>query len=202
MRRFPKAVLHEFYQMHEGSPVFNVENIISSSAPRFRCSLFCPEVSVGLATFPPTTFTADARSKKESEHAASEKALSALRLLGFSMTLLPSPSTGARPPYVSRDELEYLQQRLLILSAQLEVSQIERRYRRSSQPEEVQDDVDIDEISVDEARDLLRAALLKKHDLLGQVTSIFSKKKAMLGILATVEDPAESPPKSSSKPSP
>eukprot|EP00884_Botryococcus_braunii_P019204 jgi/Botrbrau1/5968/Bobra.0366s0135.4 len=199
MRKFPKAVLHEFYQVHEGNPVFSVEAHSTGGPPRFRCTLLCPEVSVGSITFPQTSFTADARSKKEAEHAASEKALSALRQLGMcTPNMAPSPLAATGPPFISRDELEYLKQRLLVLSAQLEVEQIQRRHRGTLQRETIPEGLDIDNLSLQEARAMLRTAVNEKQDLLHQLNSLRSRNQLMLSILADTHMPTASAPESTS----
>jgi len=88
--RFPKSVLHEFYQQHSsgGIPVFSIESGPRPPAlPSFTCTLTIPAVQTAISSYDETTFTAWSRSKKSAEHAAAEKALAFL----VSKGLLQSP---------------------------------------------------------------------------------------------------------------
>lgn len=95
--RFPKSVLHEFYQQNSsvGIPVFSIESGPRPPAlPSFTCTLTIPAVQTAISGYDETTFTAWSRSKKSAEHAAAEKALAFL----VSKGLLQPP---ANPDVVS-----------------------------------------------------------------------------------------------------
>ncbi|KAK9915218.1 hypothetical protein WJX75_006347 [Coccomyxa subellipsoidea] len=123
--RFPKSCLHEFYQVHGGTPVFAVEDGPPPPAsPKFTCQLTIPAVHTPHGGFEETRFTAWARSKKAAEHSAAEKALEFITGRG----LLQAPNNAAVVPAIAGtpgvgemplEEVRLLQQRLRILTVQL-----------------------------------------------------------------------------------
>lgn len=72
----PKSELHEFFQLHPGSPTFDTQcKSTSPSDPIFVCKLKRPAIGA----LPAQTFTGEGRSKKMAEHNACKKALEVLR---------------------------------------------------------------------------------------------------------------------------
>lgn len=72
--RFPKSILHEFYQVQGGSPCFSV---VSGEPPstEFTCHLIIPAVRSAERACDEERFTATGRNKKSAEHAAAALAL-------------------------------------------------------------------------------------------------------------------------------
>lgn len=80
--KYPKSILHEFYQVNGGTPTFVVDAVspANKTEPRFRCTLTCPAVDNSSGgSFEEQVFTAEARKKKTSEHNAASLALDFLR---------------------------------------------------------------------------------------------------------------------------
>lgn len=122
--KYPKSLLHEFYQLHDSVPIFEVESINERRPDaQFRCRLFCPGVQSTEGAFPDTTFEGEGLSKKAAEHAASSNALKFIREAG----LLPA-AQDASPPSDVADideqatvrELRLLRNRCIVLAAQIE----------------------------------------------------------------------------------
>lgn len=97
VQKYPKSVLHEFYQLNGGTPSFEVEPVAlpNSTEPRFRCRLTCPAVNNQLGNFQEQMFTAEARAKKGAEHEAASLALVFLRSINM---LPPEPPAVMQPP--------------------------------------------------------------------------------------------------------
>jgi hypothetical protein len=164
--KFPKAILHEFYQMHNFVPHFAVAATDPvGGEPRFRCQLTCPTVTARHRTFPQTVFTADARTKKAAEHAASNQALAALTASGVvSPTAFPRAQAAAGPPYVNQQEVEHINNRLTVLSVQLEVQDLERRAR--DPPLLVLPEVaEVDDLPIDVVREKVKAVIAENKRL-------------------------------------
>uniref|UniRef100_A0A061QNJ7 DRBM domain-containing protein n=1 Tax=Tetraselmis sp. GSL018 TaxID=582737 RepID=A0A061QNJ7_9CHLO len=93
-----KSSLHEFYQLTDQQPVFDVSDSTGSNpemglAPSFYCLLRCPEVR----SFPESTFEGCGRSKKAAEHSAAEQALEALCRAGLCKKQAAPPPTPSAP---------------------------------------------------------------------------------------------------------
>lgn len=82
-KKSPKSELHEFFQLHPGNPVFDIQPKSNPPAePLFLCTLTCPAIG-GPQGLPEQTFTGQGRNKKTAEQYASEKALDFLRQRGL-----------------------------------------------------------------------------------------------------------------------
>ena len=82
-KKSPKSELHEFFQLHPGNPVFDIQPKSNPPAePLFLCTLTCPAIG-GPQGLPEQTFTGQGRNKKTAEQYASEKALEFLRQRGL-----------------------------------------------------------------------------------------------------------------------
>ena len=82
-KKSPKSELHEFFQLHPGNPVFDIQSKSNPPAePLFQCILTCPAIG-GPQGLPEQNFTGQGRNKKTAEQYASEKALEFLRQRGL-----------------------------------------------------------------------------------------------------------------------
>ena len=89
-----QACIFEYYQKLTGVPTFETERHAAGSPDLpFLCTLTCPAVQTPKGGYEECVFTAQGRSKKAAEHAASEKALEFIRSKG----LLPEPVVDAAP---------------------------------------------------------------------------------------------------------
>ncbi len=89
-----QACIFEYYQKLTGVPTFETERHAGGSPDLpFLCTLTCPAVQTPKGGYEECVFTAQGRSKKAAEHAASEKALEFIRGKG----LLPEPVVDAAP---------------------------------------------------------------------------------------------------------
>jgi len=89
-----QACIFEYYQKLTEVPTFETERHAGGSPDLpFLCTLTCPAVQTPKGGYEECVFTAQGRSKKAAEHAASEKALEFIRSKG----LLPEPVVDAAP---------------------------------------------------------------------------------------------------------
>lgn len=97
VQKYPKSILHEFYQLNGGTPIFLVEpvTLANSTEPRFRCTLTCPAVTNRSGSFEQQVFVAEARAKKGAEH---EAASIALNFLLERNMLPPDAQVAVAPP--------------------------------------------------------------------------------------------------------
>ncbi|CAL5229804.1 g13200 [Coccomyxa viridis] len=117
--RFPKSALHEFHQVHRGTPVFVIEDGPPPPAsPKFTCHLTIPALSSLHGGYEQKSFTAVARAKKAAEHAAAEMALEFITACGLLPPAMPALSL-IQGPSVTINEVRVLQQRLRSLTCKL-----------------------------------------------------------------------------------
>ena len=95
--RFPKSILHEFFQVHGGNPSFTVD-CVSPTSSEFVCQLTLPPVRTPSGGFGEEQLSGRGRSKKAAEHAAARQAIDFLVALGLMrppMALEPPSTTSA-----------------------------------------------------------------------------------------------------------
>ncbi|CAL8468266.1 g7806 [Coccomyxa elongata] len=195
--RFPKSCLHEFYQVHGGTPAFSVEDGPPPPAsPKFTCHLTIPAVHTPHGGFEETRFTAWARSKKAAEHSAAEKALEFITGRGLlqapaNPAVLPSNAANTAVGEMPLEEVRLLQQRLTILSVQLAAAGHKPLVNSNGGlpgPSDAQDDealapVNVDALSEEELRQELRKAQEQNASLRQALSREHSRRKAAVDAL-------------------
>eukprot|EP00884_Botryococcus_braunii_P004141 jgi/Botrbrau1/13728/Bobra.0356s0008.1 len=149
VQKYPKSVLHEFYQVHSGTPIFNVDQVPGTPEPKFRCVLTCPAITHKGTPIAEQTFEAEARSKKAAEHDAAGRALNHFR----SLNVLPAEPVPVAPMAplapnatgpITMDELRFFFQRLIItftaVGAGLQGGQAELAPARATPAERITDE--------------------------------------------------------------
>ena len=98
--RFPKSILHEFFQVHGGTPTFTVD-CASPPSSGFVCQLTIPPVRAPSGKLGEKQFQGRGRSKKAAEHAAAGQAVDFLIAMG---TMMQPPVAGDPPPRASAND--------------------------------------------------------------------------------------------------
>lgn len=123
--KYPKSILHEFYQKVQGTPTYVTEAVGTGvGEPRFRSIVTCPGFRIKDVDFAERSFDGEARAKKQAEHMASEAALEHFRELGVLPAVAPpvvqAPAVVANNGKVTLEELVRFRDRIITLAAQME----------------------------------------------------------------------------------
>lgn len=93
--KYAKSILMEFYQLHGGTPVFELDS--RDRGPLFSCKLTIPAVRTSKGGFSERSFAASGRSKKGAEHSAAELALRFIASCGLFSPPLSATATNTLP---------------------------------------------------------------------------------------------------------
>jgi hypothetical protein len=166
--KFPKALVHEFYQTVNAVPIYHVEAIEPVNGElRFRAYLTCPAVNGRDKAFPESVFEGEGRNKREAQHKVSLNAIEALVASGVATRLqLPGqPVEENGPPHVNNVEVGTLIQRFTVLNCQMEVENLDIQARKPKPVADELEGADLAALDPEVALQKLRVARKELADL-------------------------------------